>query len=83
VGNYLYAIGGNHFVPSLSEYGVVPLVQRLYVPTYKLFVPRITNSGTVDFDDNMAAARFLPPNLWYVGDFAQSADFYDFYYFDL
>ncbi len=83
VGNHLYAIGGNHFVQSLSEYAVVPLVQRLYAPTYKLYIPRISTSGTVDFDDNMAAARALPPNLWYAADFGQSTDFYDFYYFDL
>lgn len=82
-GNHLYAFGGNHYVPSLNEYQVVPLVQRLYVPSERLFLPFIRRSGASDFDDNMAAAKGLPPNFWYGGNFNSTYDFYDFYYFDL
>ncbi len=83
VGNYLYALGGNHYVPSLGEFQVVPLVQRLYVPSHKQYLPIIQRSGASDFDDNMGAAKGLPPNLWYAGNFNSTYDFYDFYYFDL
>lgn len=82
-GNHLYAIGGNHSVPSLDEYQVVPLVQRLYIPSYKLYFPYVAKSGVQDFDDNMGAAKGLPPNVWAGGNFSDSRDFYDFYYFDL
>lgn len=83
IGNHLYVVGGNHYVPSLSDYQVVPLVQRLYVPTYNAYLPLMRKGGLVDFDDNMSAARPLPFNFWYHGNFAQPNDFYDFYYFDL
>jgi hypothetical protein len=83
VGNHLYAFGGNHYVPGVNEYQVVPLVQRLYVPSREAFIPIMMRSGTVDFDDNMGAAKGLPPNYWAGGNFSSSDDFYDFYFFDL
>ncbi|MCL4263274.1 MAG: pre-peptidase C-terminal domain-containing protein [Anaerolineae bacterium] len=82
-GTHLYAFGGNHHVPSLDEFQVVPLVQRLYVPHEKQFIPLIRRSGASDFDDHMGAARGLPPNFWYGGNFNSTYDFYDFYFFDL
>jgi N-acetylneuraminic acid mutarotase len=83
LGNYLYAIGGNHHVPSLNDYLVVPLVQRLNVPSVQLYLPFIRRGGALDFDDNMGAARGLPLNNWQGGEFTSSYDFYDFFYFDL
>jgi len=83
VDNHLYVFGGNHYVPGISEYQVVPLVQRLYVPSLQLFMPIVIRPGYVDFDDNMGAAKGLPPNNWVGGNFSSSYDFYDFYYFDL
>ncbi|HRQ36287.1 MAG TPA: hypothetical protein PLD25_00025 [Chloroflexota bacterium] len=82
-GNHLYVFGGNHYVLSLGEFQVVPLVQRLYVPSERVFMPFIRRSGTSDFDDNMGAAKGLPFNFWYGGNFNSTYDFYDFYFFDV
>lgn len=83
MGNHLYVLGGNHYVPGLNEYQVVPLVQRLYVPSHRIFIPFATRGGASDFDDNMGAAKGLPFNFWYGGNFNSTYDFYDFYFFDV
>lgn len=82
-GEYLYAIGGNHANPSLNNYEVVPLVQRLKISPVTIYLPLVRSSGVEDFDDNMAAAKGLPLNYWAAGSFNQSTDFYDFYFVDL
>ena len=62
---------------------MVPLVQRLYVPSERVFLPLIRRSGTSDFDNNMGAAKGLPFNFWVGGNFNSTYDFYDFYFFDV
>jgi hypothetical protein len=59
------------------------VVQRLFVPRSQIFNPIVMTSGVDPFDDNMGAARPLPPNFWMNGNFQEPTDFYDFYRFNL
>lgn len=86
LGDHIYAIGGSHFAPALASptnFAAIEVVQRLFVPKSQLFAPAMFASGVDVFDDNLEAARALPLDFWFNGDFQESTDFYDFFRFHL
>ncbi|MFQ5399532.1 MAG: kelch repeat-containing protein [Anaerolineae bacterium] len=80
-GSWLWAIGGN----SMPESQVMPLVEKLFVPTHEQLLPFIARdfNAANQPDDTFAAARPLALNQAQLQNFDNLNDFYDVYVFDL
>jgi N-acetylneuraminic acid mutarotase len=78
IGNHLWAVGGN-----TPDNLVLPLVERLFIPTHELFLPFAAKAGPGAPDDTFGQARPLPLNWPQQHNFDNSNDYFDVFYFDL
>lgn len=78
---YFWALGGE----SGTDSAPLPMVERLFVPPYKLMLPIVRKQGTTRTDtyDNFSEARRLRLNVSRQHNFDGLLDFIDVFYVDI
>ncbi len=81
IGNYLWAIGGNHTLTTNSQ-APIPEVQRLFVGQFNLHLPLVAKPGS-NGNDILDLADPIALNTTYSSNFDNILDYYDIYTFNL
>lgn len=79
VGNNLWALGGN----TSPGNQVVSLINKLYMPSLRAFIPVLARPIDTSSDDTFALAKGLALNGAQWHNFSDLLDFYDVFFFDL